>query len=140
MQDQTFCMVKPDGVSRGLTDEVKNRITGSGLEIKESKAQNVSLEEAKKLYQAHEGKSFYAGLVKFITKGSVCLMKIEGENAVARLRDIMGATDPRQALPGTIRCDFKEENIFNEDKIIKNIVHGSDSIENAKYELSIFFS
>ena len=132
-------MVKPDGTSRGLTEQVLNRISKANLKILVSKFQNVTIEEARKLYKVHEDKPFYEGLVKFLTTGPVFLLKLEGEDAVKTLRGIMGATDPRKAEKGTIRGDFKEENIFNSDGIIKNIVHGSDSVENAKYELSIFF-
>ncbi len=133
-------MVKPDATARGLTDKIQDRIIKSGLKIVEGKYQNITLDEAKKLYKVHESKPFYNGLVKFITSGPVYLMRVEGENAVSKLREVMGETDPRKASLGTIRADFKEENIFNEDGIIKNLVHGSDSQENAKYEMGIFFN
>lgn len=139
MQEQTFCMIKPDAVSRGIADKIKKKITDSGFEILESKIVNMTLEEAQKLYAVHRNKLFYDGLVKFITSGQVCLMKLQRDDAVAKLREIMGATDPRNAEQGTIRADFKEENIFDENGIIKNMIHGSDSKENAEYELSIFF-
>ncbi|MBI5701565.1 nucleoside-diphosphate kinase [Candidatus Saganbacteria bacterium] len=133
-------MVKPDAVSRGLVPEVEKRISVSGLHIIEGKQVNISLEKAKTLYAVHVGKSFYDGLLKFITSGPAYVMKIQGENAVLHLRSIMGATDPRSAESGTIRGDLKEENIFTEYGTMKNIIHGSDSVGNAKYELSIFFS
>ena len=139
MLEQTFCMVKPDGVARNLVLEVKDRIIKSGLKIVDSRMAGISPDDAKKLYKVHEGKQFYGGLVKFITSGKVFLMRIEGENAISTLRAIMGATDPRKAEPGTIRGDLKEENIFTGDGSIKNIIHGSDSKENAEYELGIFF-
>jgi len=132
-------MVKPDGIARGLLEEVKKRIKSSGLKIVDSKDSNLSIEEAEMLYSIHKGKTFYDGLVKFITSGPVCLMKLEGEDAIKTLRDIMGPTDPRSAQKGTIRGDFGEENIFTEYGSIKNIIHGSDSLESAKHELSIFF-
>ena len=132
-------MVKPDGVARGLVEEVKNRIKNAGFIIEESKSISVARDEAERLYLVHKGKSFYNGLVKSITSGPVFLMKLKKENAIVDLRSLMGATDPRKADPGTIRGDLKEENIFNEDGIIKNIIHGSDSQENARYEFKIFF-
>lgn len=139
MREQTFCMIKPDGVARGLIDKIEKRILDSKIKIIESRLKNLTFDDAKKLYAIHKTKPFYEGLVKFITSGSVFLMKIEGEDVISGLRTIMGATDPRKAEPGTIRGDLKEENIFNEDGIIKNIIHGSDSKENAEYELSLFF-
>lgn len=132
-------MVKPDGVAAGLIDEISRRITQAGLQIVSGKLANMTLDDATKLYKVHEGKSFYNGLVKFITSGPVFLMKVQGENAVLKVRSLMGATDPRKAEIGTIRGDYKAENIFTEDGTMKNIIHGSDSKENAEYELSIFF-
>ena len=99
----------------------------------------MSTSEAERLYAVHKGKSFYAGLIKFITSGPAACMLVEGENAVMRLRSLMGETDSRKAKPGTIRGDLHEENIFTEESVMKNLVHGSDSAENAKYEISIFF-
>ena len=139
MLERTFCMVKPDGVARGLVDEVQKRLIDAKFKIVKSKLINITIEEAKNLYAAHKGKSFYNGLVKFITSGPAFLMELEREDAISKLRALMGATDPREAEAGTIRGDLKEENIFNEDKVMKNLIHGSDSKENAGYELSIFF-
>lgn len=132
-------MVKPDGVAAGLTDEIGRRITQAGLQIVSGKLANMTLADAKKLYKEHEGKSFYNGLIKLITSGPVFLMKIQGEGAVLKMRELMGATDPRKAEKGTVRGDYRAENIFTEDGTMKNIIHGSDSKENAKYELGIFF-
>lgn len=139
MLEQTFCMIKPDAASRGLTSEILDRIEKSGLKVAKNKKISMSIEEAERLYAVHKEKSFYAGLINFITSGPVTLMVVEGENAVSRLRSLMGETDPRKAKPGTIRGDLHEENIFTEDGIMKNLIHGSDSLENAKYEISIFF-
>jgi len=139
VQEQTFCIIKPDAVSRGIADKIKKKLTDSGFEILESKLVNMTLDEAQKLYVVHKNKPFYNGLVKFITSGQICLMKLQREDAVSKLREIMGATDPRKAEAGTIRAEFKEENVFDENGSIKNMIHGSDSDENAKYELSIFF-
>ncbi|KAF0132686.1 MAG: nucleoside-diphosphate kinase [Candidatus Saganbacteria bacterium] len=139
MLEQTFCVIKPDGVKRGLSEEITNRIKQSGLAIKENKNINISKEQAEKLYTAHKSKAFYQGLVKFITSAPVEMMVLEGDDAVSKLRKLMGETDPREALVGTIRGDLKEEKVLNHDGILKNIIHGSDSQENAKYEISIFF-
>lgn len=139
MLEQTFCMIKPDAASRGLTSEIVDRIKKSGLKIAKTKKISMTLEEAGRLYAVHKEKPFYAGLINFITSGPGTCMVVEGENAVSRLRGLMGETDPRKAGPGTIRGDLREENIFTEDGIMKNLIHGSDSLENAKYEISIFF-
>jgi len=137
--EQTFCMIKPDAASRGLTSEILDRIEKSGLKVAKNKKISMSIEESERLYAVHKEKPFYAGLVKFITSGPVDVMLVEGEDAISRLRALMGETDPRKAKPGTIRGDLREENIFTEDGIMKNLIHGSDSLENAKYEISIFF-
>ncbi len=139
MPEQTFCMIKPDAVLRGLTSEILNRIEKYGLKIVKRKNLIVNQDQAERLYAAHKGKPFYNGLVKFATSGSVLCLVVEGDEAVKRLRSLMGETDPRAAQPGTIRYDLREENIFNADGIMKNLIHGSDSIENAKNEISIFF-
>ena len=139
MQEQTFCMVKPDGVSRGLVQEIEKRIMGSRLEIIKSKLIHLTVDEAEKLYAMHKEKSFYGGLVKSITSGPVFLMKLQGENAIHKLRGLMGATNPQNAEAGTIRGDFKDEPVFDEFGIYRNIVHGSDSKENAEHELGLFF-
>ena len=140
MREKTFCMVKPDGVSRGLVDKINQRIEKSGLKILQEQTIHMSLDDAKKLYKIHEGKSFYAGLIKFITSAPVVVMELEGNNAILALRDVMGATDPSKAVKGSIRGDFREDNFLTEDGTIKNIIHGSDSAENAKYEAGIFFT
>ena len=139
MRERTFFMIKPDGLSRNLSAEIINRVKASGLKITAEKETQMDISQAEKLYAVHQGKSFYPGLVKFITSGPVILMIVEGEEAVLKLRKLMGATDPREALPGTIRGELKEAEVINEDGIIKNIVHGSDSRESAEYEIPIFF-
>ncbi len=139
MLERTFCMIKPDGVARGLVDGIKQRIEKSGLKIVKSRDLTVSEEQARKLYAVHKEKPFYSGLVKLITSGPSHAIEIEGENAVSRLRKLMGATDPRQADPGTIRGDYKEDNIYTADGTMKNVIHGSDCTENAKHEAAIFF-
>lgn len=132
-------MIKPDGVSRGLSDEIIKRVENSGLKVAKKYQQQMPNETAAELYSIHQGKHFYNGLMKFITSGPVVCTIVEGDGAIAKLREIMGATDPREAAAGTIRGDLKEENIFTEDKTIKNLVHGSDSPESAEREIAIFF-
>jgi len=139
MRERTFFMIKPDGLSRNLSAEIINRVKAAGLKITAEKETQMDISQAEKLYTVHQSKSFYPGLVKFITSGPVILMIVEGEEAVLKLRKLMGATDPREALPGTIRGELREAEVVNEDGIIKNIVHGSDSKESAEYEIPIFF-
>jgi len=139
VREKTLLLVKPDGVARNLVDDIKARVKTAGLMIVESKKIQVSESVAKELYSVHAGKPFYPGLIKFITSGPIVANIVEGEGAILRLRELMGATDPRKAEPGTIRGDLREENIFTEDKIIKNLVHGSDSTESANREIPIFF-
>ena len=139
MREKTLLMIKPDALSRGLENDIFKRVEQSGLKISQKQRLLLNEDQAGDLYSPHFGKKFYAGLVKFITSGPVLCAVVEGENAILGLRELMGATDPRKALPGTIRADLKEENIFNQDGIIKNLVHGSDSGESAAREIGIFF-
>ncbi len=132
-------MIKPDGVSRRLEDDIFERIEKAGLKVLRKRELRVSAAEAADLYSPHLGKHFYSGLIKFITSGPVVASLIEGDNAIARVREAMGETDPRAAAAGTIRGDFKEENVLNVDGILKNLVHGSDSAGSAKREMAIFF-
>ena len=139
MLEKSLLLVKPDGVARGLTEEILKRVEEGGLKIEKRKDLVLTQAQAAQLYQPHFGKSFYSGLLKFITSGPVVACIISGENAIVRLRQLMGATDPRQAQAGTIRGDLKEEKVVTEEGIIKNLVHGSDSLESAQRELAIFF-
>ena len=139
MLEKTFFMVKPDGVSRGLTDEIFKRVGSVGLKLVLKKPMTVSREKAQDLYSPHLGKKFYPGLLKFITSGPVVACVVEGEKAISRLRALMGDTDPLAAERGTIRGDLREGSVINEDGIIKNLVHGSDSPESAEREIAIFF-
>ena len=132
-------MIKPDGFARNLQDEIVKRVESAGIKILKKYEHHVSKEQAEDLYSVHQGKHFYAGLVRFITSGPVVCCMAEGENAILALRDIMGVTDPREAAAGSIRGDLKEENVLNSEGIIKNMVHGSDSPESAQRELAIFF-
>ena len=139
MPEKTFFMVKPDGVARGLAPEIFKRLQNTGLIIEESLDESLTIEEAAELYSPHLGKSFYDGLIRFITCGPVIVCVVSGDNAISRVRELMGATDPLKAAPGTIRGDLKEKNVISEYGTIKNLVHGSDSIESAKREIAIFF-
>lgn len=131
--ERTFTMVKPDGVRKSLAGEIIKRYESAGLKLIALKLVRLSQEKAEELYSIHKGKPFYDELVDFIMSGPVVPMVLEGENAVSRVRDIMGATNPKEAAPGTIRGDFAEE-------ISENIVHGADSVESASREIPIFFS
>ena len=126
-------MVKPDGVARGLVGEIVSRIERRGLSIRAMRLLWVSPEQAADHYAEHSEKSFYPGLAEFITSGPVVAMVIEGESAVSTVRGMMGATNPLDSAPGTIRGDFALE-------IGENIVHGSDSSANGEREIAIYFS
>lgn len=130
--EKTFSMVKPDGVDRRLVGEVVRRYESNGLKISALKMTRLAKEEAERFYEVHRGKPFFDELVRFMTSGPVVPMVVEGENAIARVREIMGATDYRKALPGTIRAEFARE-------ITRNIVHGSDGPQTASAEIKFFF-
>lgn len=130
--ERTFCMIKPDGVMRRLAGEVIGRIEKKGLRIAALKMIQMSQDQVAKLYKVHEGKGFYSKLVKFITSGPVVVMVVEGNEAVKSIRNLLGATTGYEAAPGTIRGDYGLSRG-------KNVVHGSDSIENARTEIGIFF-
>ena len=129
---KTFVMVKPDGVRRGLIGEVIRRIEAKGLVIREMKLFTIDRELAERHYGEHRAKPFFGELVSFITSGPVVAMVVEGSSAVAAARQIMGATNPLDAVPGSIRGDFATA-------ITENIVHGSDSPESADREVGLFF-
>jgi nucleoside-diphosphate kinase len=130
--EQTFVMIKPDGVQRGLVGEIITRFEKKGLTIKGLKLIKVTEQMAAQHYQEHQGKSFYSGLIQYITSAPVVVMVVEGKNAVKEVRKLNGATNPLDALPGTIRGDFAQD-------IGRNVVHGSDSIESAQREINIYF-
>ena len=125
-------MVKPDGVARGLVGEIVSRIERRGLSIRAMRLLRVTPEQAGEHYAEHSEKPFYPGLVEFITSGPVVAMVIEGDAAVATVRGMMGATNPLDSAPGTIRGDYALE-------IGENIVHGSDSAANGEREIAIYF-
>jgi nucleoside-diphosphate kinase len=137
--EKTFFMIKPDGVARGLVDEIFKRLVQAGLKVAVDRRATISEQQAAELYLPHLGKTFYDGLVKFITSGPVRLCLVEGERAIVKTRALMGATDPLAAERGTIRGDLREKDVINEDGVIKNLVHGSDSLASAQRELAIFF-
>ncbi len=129
---QSFIMVKPDGVRRRLIGEVIRRIEARGFDIKEMKMFTIDRELAERHYAEHKDKSFFGELTEFITSGPVVAMVVEGEDVVAGMRELMGATDPADAAPGTIRADLAES-------LSNNVVHGSDSPESATREIALFF-
>jgi nucleoside-diphosphate kinase len=131
--ERTFSIVKPDGVARNLIGEVYRRFEQAGLKIVAAKLVQLSKAEAEGFYAVHKERPFFNDLVKYMTSGPVMLQVLEGENAVAKNREIMGATDPKKAAKGTIRADLAES-------IEANTVHGSDSPENAAIEIAYFFA
>ena len=130
--ERTLSIIKPDGVEKAVIGKVVARFEASGLKPVAMKMKLLSRTEAEGFYAVHKARPFFADLVKFMTSGPVVLMVLEGESAVARNREIMGATDPKKAADGTIRKDFATD-------IEKNTVHGSDSAENARTEVTYFF-
>ena len=129
---RTFVMVKPDGVKRRLIGEVVRRIEAKGYEIREMKLFTIDESLAQKHYAEHTEKPFFGELISFITSGPVVAMVVEGPDVVQAMRQIMGATNPLEAAPGSIRGDFA-------NVITENIVHGSDSPESAEREVNLFF-
>jgi nucleoside-diphosphate kinase len=132
LNQSTYVMIKPDAVRRGLTGRIVSRFEDAGLTIERMERGMVSADEAGANYAEHEGKPFYEGLVAYITSGPVVKMVISGPDAVRVCRKLMGATNPAEAAPGTIRGDFGLV-------VDENLVHGSDSPESAEREIAIFF-
>lgn len=131
--ENTFIMVKPDGVRRGLLGEIISRFEHKGLTLEQIRMLSIDEDLARRHYAEHVEKSFFPELLAFITSGPAVAMEWSGESAVSVARTVMGATNPREATPGTIRGDFGLE-------VTENLVHGSDSPESAKRELSLFFA
>jgi nucleoside-diphosphate kinase len=131
--EQTLSIVKPDATRRNLTGQVIARLEQAGLRIVAQKRLRLSLAQAEAFYNVHKARPFFKSLVEFMTSGPVVVQVLEGDNAVARNREVMGATDPAKAAAGTIRKDFAES-------IEANSVHGSDSAESAAAEIRFFFS
>jgi nucleoside-diphosphate kinase len=131
--ERTLVLVKPDGVQRGLIGEIISRFEKTGLKLVALKMLQIDREMAERHYAIHKGKPFFEGLVSFITSSPLIAAVFEGKSAVDVVRKIMGATDPASAAPGTIRGDLALD-------IGRNVVHGSDSLENAQKEIDLFFS
>ncbi len=130
--EQTFSIIKPDAVAKNVIGEIVNRFEKAGLKIVASKMLHLSEEQAKGFYAVHRERPFYGELVAFMTSGPVVVQVLEGENAIVKNREIMGATNPKEADAGTIRADFASS-------IDENAVHGSDAPETAKEEIAFFF-
>lgn len=133
MSERSFVMIKPDGVAAGLTGEIIARIERRGLAVVGLKKVTVSREAAEAHYAEHSDKPFFGELVAFITSGPVVMMAVDGQGAIGALRTMMGATNPLNAVPGTIRGDFALD-------VGQNIIHGSDGEESAARELALHFS
>ncbi len=131
--EQTLSIIKPDGVQKNLIGEIYVRFEEAGLQIVAAKMVQLSEERAEGFYAVHKERAFYNDLVKYMTSGPVMIQALEGENAIKRNREIMGATNPAEAEKGTIRADFAES-------IEENIVHGSDGAATAAQEIAFFFS
>lgn len=130
--ERTLSIIKPDAVKKNVIGKILSRFEDAGLKIIEARLMHLTEEQAGSFYAVHKDRPFYGELVKFMTSGPVFVSALEGDNAVLCNRDLMGATDPKKASPGTIRADFA-------DSIDANAVHGSDSKENAEIEIKFFF-
>ncbi len=130
--ERTFSIVKPDAVAKNVIGEIYARFEKAGLKIIAARMLHLSREQAEGFYAVHKERPFFGELVEFMTSGPVMVQVLEGENAIAKNREVMGATNPRDAAPGTIRADFAEE-------VTENAVHGSDAAETAAQEISFFF-
>ncbi len=133
MTERTFSIIKPDATRRNLTGKVNAVIEDAGLRIVAQRRIKMTDAQAKKFYEVHAERPFYGELVEFMTSGPVVVQVLEGDNAVAKYREVMGATNPAQAADGTIRKLYAES-------VGENSVHGSDSLENAKLEIALFFT
>jgi nucleoside-diphosphate kinase len=131
--EQTLSIIKPDAVAKNVVGEILTRFEKAGLRIAAMKKVQLSRADAEAFYAVHKERPFFGELVDFMVSGPVVVSVLEGENAVVKNRELMGATDPKEAAPGTIRADFA-------DSIDANAVHGSDSLENAKKEIAFFFA
>ena len=131
--ERTISIIKPDAVGKNAIGKIYTRFEDAGLKIVAAKMKHLSQSEAEGFYAVHKERPFFADLVKFMTSGPVMIQVLEGENAVVKNRELMGATNPKEAAAGTIRADFAES-------IDANAVHGSDSLENAAIEIAYFFA
>jgi nucleoside-diphosphate kinase len=132
MRERTLIIIKPDGYERNLSDQILQRFIDKSFTVVERRDLTISRELAELHYAEHKGKPFYPSLVDYITSGPVTVAILEGDDAIARARELMGPTDPAKATPGTIRGDFGES-------IDRNTIHGSDSPASAQREISLFF-
>ena len=130
--EKTLSIIKPDAVAKGVIGKILSRFEDNGLRIAACKKMQLSKEDAQNFYGVHKDRPFFNDLVSFMTSGPVVVSALEGEDAVSKNRELMGATNPKEAEAGTIRADFAEN-------IDANAVHGSDSLENAKIEIDFFF-
>ena len=131
--ERTLSIVKPDGVARNLIGDVYHRFEKAGLRIVAARMLHLSTAQAQAFYEVHKERPFYGDLVRYMSSGPVIAQVLEGENAIARHREVMGATDPKKAAPGTIRADLAQS-------IEANVVHGSDAADTASREIAFFFS
>ncbi len=134
--NRTFVMVKPDAVKRKLVGKIINRFEEANLSILTMKLMEISKKLAEKHYAEHKGKEFYDNLIKFVTSGPVVTMVLEGDNIIPKVREMVGATDPAKASPGTIRGDLREDPVKT---VTENMIHASDSPESAQREINLFF-
>lgn len=131
-KERTLSIIKPDGVKKNVIGQILSRFEKNGLRIVAAKMMHLDNSLAGSFYAVHKERPFFADLVKFMTSGPVFISVLEGENAVMKNRDLMGATNPKEAAPGTIRADFAES-------IDANVVHGSDAVATAQQEIAFFF-
>jgi len=131
--EQTLSIIKPDAVAKNVVGKILSRFEDAGLRIAATKKMQLSKADAEAFYAVHAERPFFGELVEFMISGPVVVTVLEGENAMTKNRDLMGATNPKEAEPGTIRADFAES-------IDANAVHGSDSVENANIEINFFFA
>jgi nucleoside-diphosphate kinase len=131
--ERTISIIKPDAVAKNVIGEIYSRFEKAGLQIIAARMLHMSKEQAGEFYAVHKERPFYGELVEYMTSGPIMVQVLEGENAIAKNRDVMGATNPAEAAPGTIRADFAED-------ITENAVHGSDGTDTARTEIAFFFS
>jgi nucleoside-diphosphate kinase len=131
--ERTFSIIKPDAVAKNVIGPITAKLEAAGLRVVASRMVRLTETQAKAFYAVHKDRPFYGGLVKFMTEGPVVVQVLEGEGAIAKNREVMGATNPEKAAPGTIRKEFASD-------IERNAVHGSDAPETAKDEIAFFFS
>ena len=131
-QELTLSIIKPDAVAKSVIGQIYSRFEQAGLKVVAAKMAQLSQKQAEGFYEVHQARPFFNDLVKFMISGPVMIQVLSGENAIAKNRELMGATNPKEANPGTIRADFA-------DSIDANAVHGSDSEDTARYEIAYFF-